>query len=317
MALSRPRAILTLDGRRLTSAEAALVRLRVLLTLGEHGPAEVVLWPSSKLAGAQPGSSLVIALGNEGNEVDVWTGEITGTAASADAVALDGLEGTVALSRRRVSQAYLNQSVADIVRDLAGSTAVDEVSGDTSLPAYFVDDRRSVWAHLLELARFVDADLSASPAGGLRFVPARTGTPDHRLRHGAEVLGWWTGTVSEPPAPAVAAYGAASEAGAEQWHWIRRPSGAGGQAEQQFVAALRTKDAAEAMARSLANRAARATVRGRFRIVGRPSVRPGDLLAVTDLPTGDPGGLRVRSVEHVLDARQGFVTTLEVEGAGS
>lgn len=311
MALSRPRAILTLDGRRLTSAEAALVRLRVLLTLGEHGPAEVLLWPSSKLAGAQPGSRLVIALGSEGNEEDVWSGEITGTAAGADAVALDGLEGTVALSRQRVSQAYLNQSVADIVRDLAGSAAVDEVSGATTLPAYFVDDRRSVWAHLLELARIVDADVSASPAGGLRFVPARTGTPDHRLRHGAEVLGWWTGAASEPPAAAVAAYGAASEAGGEQWHWIRRPSGPGG----QFVAALRTKDAAEAMARALSNRAARAAVRGRFRIVGRPSVRPGDLLAVADLPTGDPGALRVRSLEHVLDARQGFVTTLEVEGA--
>jgi len=311
MALSRPRAILTLDGRRLTSAEAALVRLRVLLTLGEHGPAEVLLWPASKLAGAQPGSRLVIALGGVGNEEDVWTGEISGTAAGADATALDGLEGTVALSRSRVSQAYLNQSVADIVRDLAGSAEVDEVSGNTTLPAYFVDDRRSVWAHLLELARIVDADVSASPAGGLRFVPARTGAPDHRLRHGAEVLSWWSGAAAEPPAAAVAAYGAASEAGAEQWHWIRRPSGAGG----QFVAALRTKDAAEAMARALANRAARATVRGRFRIVGRPSVRPGELLAVTDLPTGDPGTLRVRSVEHVLDARQGFVTTLEVEGA--
>ena len=313
MALSRPRAILTLDGRRLTSAEAALVRLRVLLTLGEHGPAEVLLWPSSRLAAARPGARLAIALGSEGDEEDVWTGEITGTAAGADAVALDGLEATVALSRRRVSQAYLNQSVADIVRDLAGPAVVDEVAGDTTLPAYFVDDRRSVWAHLLELAQVVDAGVAAGPAGGLRFVPARTGAPDHRLRHGAEVLGWWTGAAAEPQAAAVATYGAASEAGAEQWHWIRRPSGAAG----QIVAALRTKDAAEAMARALANRAARAAVRGRFRIVGRPGVRPGDLLAVADLPTGDPGTLRVRSVEHVLDARQGFVTTLQVEGGGS
>jgi len=315
MALSRPRANLTLDGRRLSSAEAALVSLRVLHTMGEHDPVEVLLWPSSKFAGAKAGSRLAIAIGDEGSEADVWTGEVTGTAAGADAVALDGLAATVALSRQRVSQTFLDQSVADIVRDLAGSSEVDEVSGDTKLPAYFVDDRRSVWAHLLELARIVDADVTASPAGGLRFVPARTGAPDHRLRHGADVLRWWTGTAAKPPAPTVAAYGAASEAGAEQWHWIRRPSGAGGQAGLQFVAALRTKDAAEAMARALANRAARAAVRGQFRIVGRPSVRPGDLLAVTDLPSGDPGTLRVRSVEHVLGIRQGFVTTLEVEGA--
>jgi len=311
MALSRPRANLTLDGRRLSSAEAALVSLRVLHTLGEHDPVELVLWPSSKFAGAKAGSQLTIAIGEEGSEADVWTGEVTGTAAGADAVALDGLAATVALSRQRVSQTFLNQSVADIVRGLAQGAQVDQVGGDTNLAAYSVDDRRSVWSHLLELARLVGADVGASPTGALRFVPVRSGTPDLRLRYGADVLSWRTGTAAEPPAPTVAAYGAASEAGADQWHWLRRPPAHGG----QLVAALRTTDAAETMARALADRVARAKVRGQFRIVGRPSVRPGDLVAVADLPSGDPGTLRVRRVEHVLDARHGFVTTLEVEGA--
>jgi hypothetical protein len=311
MALSRPRAILTLDGRRLSSAEAALLSLRVLHTLGEHDTAEVVLWPSSKFAGARAGSRLAIAIGEEGSEADVWTGEVTGTAAGAEAVALDGLAATVALSRQRVSQTFLNQSVADIVRGLAQGAQVDQVGGDTSLAAYSVDERRSVWSHLLELARLIGADVGSSPGGALRFVPVRSGTPDHQLRHGADVLSWRTGTAAEPPAPTVAAYGAASEAGADQWHWIRRPPAHGG----QLVAALRTTDAAETMTRALSARVARAKVRGQLRIVGRPSVRPGDLVAVSDLPSGDPGILRVRSVEHVLDARQGFATTLQVEGS--
>jgi hypothetical protein len=37
---------------------------------------------------------------------------------------------------------------------------------------------------------------------------------------------------------------------------------------------------------------------------------------VEGLPTGDPGTLRVLRVEHVLDGRTGFTTTLDVEGAG-
>ncbi|MET0396256.1 MAG: hypothetical protein ABW277_05500, partial [Longimicrobiaceae bacterium] len=81
-------------------------------------------------------------------------------------------------------------------------------------------------------------------------------------------------------------------------------------------AAVRTRDAAEAVAQALAARAERAAVRGVLRLWGMPQVRPGDLVEAADLPTGDPGTLRVLRVEHVLDGRSGFTTTLDVEGAG-
>src|SRR6202035_4676272 len=175
MSLSRPRARLTVDGQTLSSAEAALVRLTVALSLsGAHDPVELTVWPSSKLATAAPGSTMAIALGEEGSEQDVWAGEVTAVAAGADGVVLDGLAATVALSRQRVSQSYLDRSVADVVNDLAGSAAVDEVSGDANLPAYSVDDRRPVWDHLRDLARLTGADVGAAPNGGLRFVPPKS-----------------------------------------------------------------------------------------------------------------------------------------------
>ncbi len=316
MSLARPRAVLTLDGRSLTSAEAAVARLRVLLGVGgAHDPAEVVVWPASKLSAATPGSSLAVALGEEGEEEDVWAGEVAEVSAGPDGVVLDGLAGTVALARERVSRTYLDQTVADVVRDLAGSAPVDEVGGDLELPAYAVDDRRTVWAHLRELAALAGADLGSAPDGGLRFVPPRTGSADHTFRHGAELLGWSAAAGTARTAPAVAAHGAASEAGAEQWHWLRRsPSGSAG--ALRVPAAVRTRDAAEAVAQALAARAARAAVGGRLRLRGAPEVRPGDLVEVEGLPTGDPGTLRVLRVEHVLDGRTGFTTTLDVEGAG-
>ncbi|HEX8273016.1 MAG TPA: hypothetical protein VF615_10290 [Longimicrobiaceae bacterium] len=312
----RPRAVVTLDGRALTSAEAAVARLRVELGVGgAHDPAEVVVWPASKLAAATPGSALAIALGEEGEEEDVWAGEVAEVSAGPDGVVLDGLAGTVALGRERVSRTYLDQTVADVVRDLAGSAPVDEVGGDLDLPAYAVDDRRTVWAHLRELAALAGADLGSAPDGGLRFVPPRTGSADHTFRHGAELLSWTAAAGSARAAPAVAAHGAASEAGAEQWHWLRRsPAGSGG--SLRVPAAVRTRDAAEAVAQALAARAGRAAVRGRLRLRGAPEVRPGDLVETAGLPTGDPGTLRVLRVEHVLDGRAGFTTTLDVEGAG-
>ncbi|HEX4964780.1 MAG TPA: hypothetical protein VF173_28465 [Thermoanaerobaculia bacterium] len=329
MSLSRPRAKLTVDGRTLTSAQAALVRLTVALSLsGSHDLAEVTVWPSSKLAGAAPGAAIAIALGEEGSEQDVWAGELTAVAAGADGTVLDGLAGTAVLSRQRVSQSYLDRSVADVVRDLASGAEIDEVAGDAHLPAYSVDDRRPVWDHLLALARLTGADVGASPAGALRFVPPKTGVADWRLRYGADVLSWSGGAARRPRGeelPAVAAYGAASEAGAEQWHWILRSptaampgiGGLGGAAGPlRVVAALRTRAAAGEMGQALSQRAARASFAGRLTIVGRPAVRPGDLIAVSGLPAGDPGTLRVRALTHRLDGRAGFVTTLAVEAAG-
>jgi phage protein D len=326
MSLSRPRARLTVDGRTLTSAQAALVRVTVALSLsGSHDAAEVTVWPSSKLAAAAPGAAIAIALGEEGNEQDVWAGELTAVAAGGDGMVLDGLAGTVALSRRRVSQSYLDRSVADVVRELASGAAIDEVAGGAHLPAYAVDDRRPVWDHVLALARLTGAEVGASPAGALRFVPPKTGVADWRLRYGADVLSWSGGAARRPrreELPAVAAYGAASEAGAEQWHWIARSpraatAGLGGAAGPlRVVAALRTRAAAGEMGQALARRAARAGFAGRLTIVGRPAVRPGDLVAVSGLPAGDPGTLRVRALTHRLDGRAGFVTMLAVEAAG-
>ena len=316
----RPRAVLTVAGQRLTSAEAALVRLEVKLSAaGSHDAAQIMLWHDSKLVSPSVGDSMSIAMGDDGSEVDVWAGEVSAIQARADGVVIDGLAATIAFSKKRTSQSYLSQSVADIVNDLAGSSPVDEVEGDTQLEAYAVDERRSVWSHFIDLAALVGADLGASPAGGLRFVAPKTGAASATLRHGAELLAWRIGASAAPDASTVAAYGAASESGSDKWHWLlNTPSAAGsGAGPLRVVAALRTRDAAEVMARALSDRAARRALRGRLVITGNPNLRPGDLVETKDLPSGNPGTLRVLAVEHVLDARAGFYSTLSVEGASS
>ena len=311
----RPRAKITIAGRQLKSTEAALVRLVVSLSFGAHDAAQVFVWADSKFKAPSPGDSMSIAIGDDGGETDVWTGEVVAVSGSADGVVIDGLAATISLSRRRTSQTYLAQSIADIVNDLAGPAPVDQVQADTQLDAYAVDDRRTVWSHILDLAAIAGADVGSSPSGGLRFVPPLTGSASTKLRHGAELLLWSAGAAPAPDASTVAPYGAASQAGSAKWHWLLNsppPSGSGA-GPLRVVAGVRTSDAADAMAQALEDRAARATLQGRLVATGNPDLRPGDLVEAKGLPSGDLGPLRVTRVEHVLDARKGFVTSLSVE----
>jgi hypothetical protein len=318
MSLARPNAIVTLSGQSYSAAEGAIVRLCASLSVfGSHDSIAITLWPSSKLAGAAIGSKITVALGDSGNETDLWSGEAVAVEQMPDAVVITGLASTVALSRTRVSQTYLDQSVVDIVRDLASSVDTDEVQGDLDLPAYTVDDRRPVWNHLLDLASLAGAELGASASGALRFVPVPAGSAEFTLRYGADVLDWHAATNAVPDSPAVAAYGAASEAGAEQWHWIlSSPAPQGSGPFIRIEAAVRTRDAASALAQAFSSRAARTGAYGHIGLVGRADIRPGSLVAISGLDN-DPGTLHVLAVDHLLDPRVGFVTTLTVEGASS
>jgi phage protein D len=315
MSLSRPNARITIDGTTLGADEAALLRLQVDLAVnGSHDQVSLTLWPRSKFADAAAGATMDIALGERDSEEAVWTGELSARRLLPQAVVIEGLAATVALSRTAKSQSYLNQSVADIVRDLAGSAPVDQVDAGLSLHAYHVDNRRPVWSHLRALARLVGADIGSAANGGLRFVPAAGALSPVTLRYGAELLDWNLSLLGAPQAAEVAAYGSASESGASRWHWLAHDPVGAGAATTRVPAALSTRDAAQAVSDASRQRAERAAVSGELLIQGRPALRPGDAVQLSDLPGGDPGVLRVRSVRHSFDATSGFLTRLRVEG---
>jgi phage protein D len=315
MSLSRPNARITIDGSELGADEAALVRLRIdLACAGAHDHAELLLWPRSRFADAAPGAAMAIALGERGSEAAVWTGELSARRQQPDTIVLEGLAATIALSRSTRSQSYRDQSVADIVRDLAGNVAVDKAEGELTLNAYHVDNRRPVWSHLRALARLVGADLGSAAGGGLRFVPAAGAVTPTPLRFGADLLDWQIAAVATPSAAAVAAQGAASEQGDARFHWLTHdPVGAGAGATP-LAAALATRDGAQTVAKALEQRAQRAAFSGSVLIAGRPALRPGDAVELVDLPGGNPGVMRIRAVRHTLDARSGFLTRLQLEG---
>ncbi len=312
----RPSATITIEGRSLTSFEAGLVRLNVHMAHGTHHTADLTLWPKSKFSEAAVGAKITMALGVDGEDNDVLTGEIAGSVGTPSGVGLEAVSATVALSRTRKSQTYVSQKVGDIVNDLASDVDIDEVSADLTLSAYSVDQRRTVWAHLVELASLSGSDLGCSASGGLRFVPPASGPGSTRFMFGATVLDWRLANLTPPPVPKIAPHGAASEQGTDKWHWILHdPVGEGGD-PTRIVGAFHTRDAADWLAKALEERAARSALRGRVRLVGESALRPGAVIEIEDLPGPAAGPFRLLTVRHTFDARWGFYTDVTVESPG-
>lgn len=319
----RPSAVITVDGQSLSAAEAGLVWLRVELATGCHDAATIGLWPGSRFADTAPGAEITLALGaGRGDEDDVLTGRVRTACTTSDSVVLDAIAATAPLSHAYLTGSYVRQTIGDIVHDLVGSVSspdsvtVDQVESDVELAVYHVDDRRSVWSYLCELAGLAGADVGCAPDGALRFVPAGTGAASHGFRHGADILAWNLGHASPGPAWVAAAHGAGSEAGAEKWHWpLGDPVGSSPASPTRVIGALGTREAADAVTQTMADRAARGAVQGSLTVLGASSVRPGDQIDVTDLPGASPGPLRVLRVTHTLDGARGLVTALSVQAA--
>jgi len=330
MSIMKPNASITLDGNALSAAEAGLLNARVDLGFNTHDCAELLFWPHSRLANASPGSELSVSLNalTDGSDLTsavglggaaadnvVWTGTVQSIERCPNSLCLNGLASTVALSDSRRSATWQDQSVADIVSDLAGELS-SEVEAELTLPNYSVDNHRSVWSYLYELAQLAGAELSCAAGGGVRFILASKESDATDLYFGADLISWrlYQNTVLSPIG--AAEHGAASSAGSDKWHWLAHdPVGATGNATH-VPAAFRTRDAANAYTDAATARAKRVQLNGEVWLGGRPELRPGSWIALKNLPEGDSGLLRVKAVTHQLNSEVGFITALRVEGGG-
>jgi hypothetical protein len=320
MSAPRPAAKITLEGVARSMPEAAVASLRVELALaGAHDRVDLALWPGSDFASAAPGDKLSVALGFGDALQDVFAGVVEAVDAVPGGVLLEALSTSSELSRARVAQAYLAQTVAEVVRDLidrAGATA-GTIDAPAKLAVYHVDERRSIWSHLCDLAALSGCDLTSDAQGAVCFAPPRRGAADRRLRYGAELHSWRVGARRALPEPLpVLPHGAASENGREAWHQVLRfPDGESPSGASLVHALVRDRDLARTVAAARNDACTRAAVGGELAIAGDAGLRPGALLELADLPGGDPGPLRVLAVTHLFDAANSFRSTLRTEAA--
>jgi hypothetical protein len=318
VSLRRPGAALTLDGDRLTAAEAPLTALNVELGVGTaHDRFRAAFGAISRFSDVAAGASAVVELGYDDSLETVLTGTVTGVERRPWGFVVEGLAASFALSRTRIGRSYVSQSAGDIVSDLvsAAQGTPGEVSSSLSLSAYHADERRSVWSHLCTLAHLAGCELSAGGDGSVNFRPPKSGSPDHSFRHGAELVAWDVGPRDTAATDiSVVPFGAASEEGSDKWHvLLREPDGGAPSDETLVPGALRDRDSAQTYEQALKDARTRRGTGGEVLVGGDAGVRAGDVLTLDDVP-GSSDPLRVTAATHRLGGGAGFFTLMRVEG---
>jgi hypothetical protein len=314
--LARPAAQVTVDGRALTLAEAAVARCTVETSvLGRHDRATLVLGPLSPLLDTAPGATAELAIGLSDDELEtVITGSVDRVGQLPWGACLEIASASAELDRTRVGRSYLQQSMGDIARDLLSEGGVSEgqIDGGPTIAVYNVDERRSAWHHLRALAALYGAELSSGGDGGVNLRPPRTGRAAHTVRAGAELLGWIAGERTPGADPlASAAFSAASEQGSDAWSLIRHEASGGG--VHDVLPAVRDQDRASARDQALSAAHQRSGGFAKAGTTGIAAMRAGDLVEL-DGTDRAAGTYRALAVDHRVDDG-GFVSLLTLEAA--
>ncbi|MBL8480717.1 MAG: hypothetical protein JNJ60_00855 [Rhodocyclaceae bacterium] len=316
--------------------------LSLVVELGMDGSGGRV---DAELAGADfdppaPGDAVSVKLGIGAGLVPVFKGEAAAVEvgpASQRVLAQDALG---LLGGAEAEGAYQDVNADFIVKDLLDQAGCKAGGAYDAGPkfAFFVAHRGRALRHLQRLAELCGADLYTDGQGKLHFALADTTGASHSFQFGENLLA--VNLRKVPPlwdSMEVWGEGAAGAKGADKAHWLctdlsgvsakaavdddgKVSTGKLGKRPQRLVdGALRSGEAAAAVAKGRMAWIATRWVQGDVEVTGAPAVMPGDTVKLEKLPASHAaakllgGGrkLRVRGVRHSLDRERGLTTRLE------
>ncbi len=235
---------------------------------------------------------------------------------------LRGVNGGLLLSRLRINQSYEQQSAGDIVNDLAGQAGVDidTVESGVDLPFYVLDDRSTAYGHITTLARKSGYLAWFTPEGKLYFGPYAGGQAVQTFSHGMDILSLEVRETT-PVVQTVTTIGegAAGAEGQEAWSWLIKDPGPAtsesGQGEPIRTISdpsLRSSEAGQSAADSLAEAAGQMALTGTIVVPGAPLVTVGSTIEIADAPRENVNGsCMVRWVGHRYSKEQGYISVIK------
>jgi hypothetical protein len=319
MSIQRPIMDITIGALSLSGPEAAAVEIHCDLSVGSsHDCAVVFCSNDSPLMDAAIGDDVSISLGYEESGLEpVLTGKVTALEYLPTGVAVEILAATAALSLFHVAGSYLQQTIGDIISDLASKAnlQVGTIDASQELGVYHIDEYRSAWSHIMDLAALGDYSVTTDTEGALEMQAPKSGMADHTVHYGAELLVWLAGPQrGEEVAWKGAPHGAGSEEGSEKWHLLLKdPTGGCPDAPTRVIAAARDRETAEGYGKGMDARKQRRLLHGRAVVVGSPSIRPGNIVEMVDFEHSDTITGRCRTVCHEIGPTTGFLTYLMLE----
>lgn len=268
------------------------------------------------------GDPVEVELGYDESLEKVFTGTVTSVAHGLQRVEVEAMGAFAALASARLNLLYEQETAGGIAEDVLGKLAVTKgtVEAGLKFASFALDDRRSVWAQLHDLARRCGFEFFADERDRCQFRvhgPQNT----HPFTFGVDVLDFEHD--ARPSAVEGVEVHGASPAGqgqgddASSWFTKKEVKGSAGESAGKVLRlvdpAARTQNLAGDVAKGILAGHAR-TAEGRVRVLGAPKVRLGDAVKLEKLPAAAQNGeARVISVTHRLGSRTGFTTLVAWE----
>ncbi|MCK4790719.1 MAG: hypothetical protein KAV87_43690 [Desulfobacteraceae bacterium] len=269
--------------------------------------------------------SIELSVGDVSNKI--MTAKVQKIDSSFGLTTITGRTGMQKLATTRLNQIYENQSLSQIVNDLAGLAGVDtgEIETGNTYPYFVVHESKSLLKHIREQAIREGMDVYFDNENSLIMKKFNKSSADHIFRFGKEILDlelFNHQMINEH----IFVYGESpsSNQGPDIWHWIAKDispfQGEAGDSVKLLSiqdSAIRTKDAADTYAASKLGAIMDHSTFGRLKILGNPSIKLADAIEIKDAPKPELNGLfKVTLVRHIVNKQKGYLTHIGFCGIG-
>jgi len=277
---------------------------------------EAILRMSDKSLKFKQDDDISISLGYNQQIIEVFKGKIDTVKPEVSKLRVTGLNSIWKLINQRMNRLYEKQSAGKIVSDLAKASGVatGEIMDGISFPSYAVDDNKSSYEHIRELAKRCGFDVYVTSDNKLTFKKySRENVHTFEYRKNIiSVDGYYY--KSEFGSVKVFGESPSSTKGSDTWHWLTKKEveGMAGSGPALLITdpVLRDKDTAEKVAKAklnILNRNLLLTIE----TVGKSEVKLGDTLEIKSMPDSNLNGdFQVRNVEHIFNKSEGFKTII-------
>ncbi|HTY90426.1 MAG TPA: hypothetical protein VMC84_04550 [Methanocella sp.] len=276
---------------------------------------KVVLKPGDKTA-VGSGDAVSIKLGYDDAPVQVFTGTVDAVEPGISSVTVSGFSLAAPLTRMRIHQVYEQQTAGNIVKDLASrlSLSIKTVDDGISFPMYVVDESRTVYSHMRELAVLCGFDLFLTPDGEVMFKNYQAKKPV-TFTYGEDIIEAQV-KVLTPQATSVKVFeeSPSSTKGSDTAPWLSKKvmGGVAGSGDEVFIVAnpaIRDKDTADSVAAAVLD-ALMVTLVGTVKTIGEPEVLLSDTIEIKGMPDARMNDkFEVTRVSHAFNMDEGFTTT--------
>jgi hypothetical protein len=257
----------------------------------------------------------------------VMKAEVQSIRSSFSLTHITGATGTQKLASARINQVYSNQTLGQIVKDLASQASVDtgNIEDGSTYPYFVVHESRSALAHIRQLASLEGMDVYFDSSNQLNVSTFQKTSADHTFYFGIDILDLELLHVDAPPAHVmVYPESPASNQGSDSWPWLvtdlspfRGEAGDGVRLLTMGDRALRTKDGADLAAKSKLGAIKDHSTQGLLQLMGNPNVALGNAFEVKNAKQPELNGLfKVTSVHHIYSKTRGYVTEVGFSGQG-